>query len=193
MGELTASDVSIATNGRVPDDGPTGKTTRRLTAALAAARGYCGWPVSPVMTDVTITMDGPGGCLLSVRTLKVIGTPTVTEDGRTVDARWSADKPGLARKRNGGRWSGEYGAIQVTLTHGFSETEAADWRDAICSMVEEMTLRDKVDASTGRSARDLTRKKVDDVELDWAALRSSADKAVFGVAATLDRYRIPAF
>jgi hypothetical protein len=141
----------------------------------------------------TIVLDGPGGRLLSVRTLKVVGTPTVTEDGRPVAARWSAQAPGCARKANGGYWSGEFSAIEVTITHGKTEEEAADWRDAICSMVEEMALRNKVDKSTGRSMRDLNRKKVDDVELDWASLRSSADRAVYGVAATLDRNRIPTF
>lgn len=190
MAELTPQDVYTHTGGRVPNDGPTGKTAKRLAAALASARGYCGWRVSPVEEE-TITLDGPGGQLLSVKTLKVVGMPTVTEDGRTIEARWSAKAPGCARKASGGCWSGEFGAIEVTITHGFTEEQAADWRDAICSMVEEMTLRDKVDAATGRSARDLTAKKVDDVELTWASLRSSADRAVYGVQATLDRYRIP--
>lgn len=190
MGELAPEDVYNQTNGRVPNDGADGKTAKMLAAALAAARGYCGWHVSPVKTE-TVEDDGPGGNLLSVKTLKVVGTPTVTENGRTIDAAWSKRAPGCASKRNGGRWSGDFGAIEVTLTHGFAEEQAADWRDAICAMVEEMSLRNKVDAASGRSSRDLTRKKVDDVELDWASLRSSADRAIYGVAATLDRYRIP--
>lgn len=192
MGELTTNDVSKHSGGRVIDDGPQGKTAQMLAAALASARGYCGWHVSPVKTE-TIVDDGPGGRLLSVKTLKVIGTPTVTEHGTPVDAAWSARAPGCAQKRNGGCWSGEFGAIEVTITHGFTEVEAADWRDAICTMVEEMALRAVVDKTTGRSARDLTAKKVDDLELNWTSLRQAADRAVFGVAATLDRYRIPTF
>ncbi|WP_099024322.1 hypothetical protein [Mycolicibacterium palauense] len=189
MAELTAADVYTHTEGRLPDDAPNGKVAHMLAAALAAARAYCGWHVSPVRTD-TLVLDGPGGRLLSVPTLKVDGEPTVAEDGRPVAARWSARKPGCARKPNGGTWSGEFGAIEVTLSHGFDEVAAADWRDAICSMVEEMALRSKVDKATGRSARDLTSKKVDDIELNWADLRRAADRAVFGVAATLDRYRL---
>lgn len=185
MPELAAEDVSDYTGGRLQDDDD---TARMLAAALAAARGHCGWHVSPVRTE-TLTLDGPGGRLLSVPTLKVVGTPTVTEDGRPVDARWSAGFPGCARKRSRAYWSDEFGAITVTLTHGLTEDQAADWRDAICSMVEEMALRSKVDASTGRSARDLTGKKVDDVELNWSSLRQAADRAVFGVSATLARYR----
>ncbi|MGE2733844.1 hypothetical protein [Mycolicibacterium vaccae] len=189
MPELTAADVHTYTDGRLPNDEPNGKVANMVKAALAAARGYCGWHVSPVRSE-TLTLDGPGGRLLSVPTLKVVGAPTVVEVGRPVDVGWSSEKPGCARKRSRGLWSDEFGAIEVTLTHGFTEVQAADWRDAICSMVEEMALRSRVDKTTGRSARDLTGKKVDDVELNWSALRQSADRAVFGVAATLDRYRL---
>lgn len=132
-GELTPEDVETFTNGRLEADDDT--TAKLLTVAVAAARRYCGWHVTPVRTGDAITLDGPGSGLLVLPTLRLTELTSVTEDGVAVDLTtmaWSAR--GLVRKKSGMRWSDQFGSIEVEMSHGFAE--APDWQAAVLSMVD---------------------------------------------------------
>lgn len=186
MTELTAADVEAFTNGRLGDDA---STTQLLHAALAAARRYCGWHVSPVETD-TLTLDGPCGRVLDLPTRKLSSVDSITEDDVTVDvAKLSWSSNGSVRKKAGGCWSCDYSAISATITHGFTEDEAADWRVAILSMVSEMSLT--LSAGEAAPTGGLTRKRIDDVEYEWSdqAVSQGASRAVYSVSSVLDDYR----
>lgn len=93
----------------------------QLDAALAAVRRYCGWHVFPERAE-TILVDGPGGDLLHVPSLRVVDVESVRErsgdDWQTVEVSWSA--AGMLRKRSG-RFTGEFRGVEVTLTHGFDQ------------------------------------------------------------------------
>lgn len=163
MAELAAADLSAFTRGRLPDDDATQQV---LDAALAAARRYCGWHVCPVRTDVQMEVDGSGAAL-SLPTLNLIAVSEIVEDGVSLDVAdlyWSQSK-GVVYKRGWSRgWSGA--SILVTMTHGFSESEAADWRRAVLRLADQMSF----EPSTGeREGADVRRKRVDDVELEWFA------------------------
>ena len=82
MAELDASDVESFTNGRLSDDDA---TARLLASALAAARRYCGWHVSPVREGDEIEVDGPGGRVLSLPTLNLAEVSELSEVGVSVD------------------------------------------------------------------------------------------------------------
>lgn len=130
--ELTTLDVENYTQGRLHADDP--ETVRTLAAALGAARRYCGWSVTPAASAV-LTVDGPGSALLVLPTLRLIAVTSLTEDGAAValeDISFSAR--GLVRKRNHGCWTGEYGGIVATVTHGFDE--AWDWQAAVLSAAD---------------------------------------------------------
>ena len=128
-------------------------------AALAAARRYCGWAVTP-SEDVTVTVDGPGGPVLSLPSLHVTEVTEVIEDGVTLDvADLRVSRNGQIRKRSGAYWTAAYGAVEVTMTHGF--TTAPDFDAA----VEQAAT-----ALSGAASRDdasLKRKKVGEVENEW--------------------------
>lgn len=128
-------------------------------AALAAARRYCGWVVTPPET-VTITVDGPGGRDLSLPTLHLSALTVVVEDGVTLDVADFAVSvnTGIVRKRFG-CWTSKLGGIQVTMTHGFAA--APDFDAAV-----EQTAKALAAAGT-RADMSLKRKKVDDVEYEW--------------------------
>lgn len=162
MAELTADDVEQYTRGRLKasDD----ETDRLLSGALAAARRACGWHVSPVIEE-TLELDGEGGNVLSLPTLRIVTLTSVTELGRSYNVATELDvskRKGNIMKRGGGCWSNRYGAIEVTLEHGFTEEEAQDWRTAVL----EATNRLAVDVF--RKDPNVTRKRVDDVDIYWS-------------------------
>lgn len=190
MPELSTDDVEAFTNGRL--DADSDETERLLAAALVAARRYCGWHVSPVKSGDVLTLDGPCGRVLDLPTRRLSAVTSVTENGSTIDVsklEWSTN--GSVRKASGAPWSCKYRSISATITHGFTEEEAGDWRQAILSMVDTMS---KVNAGGSEPAGAPIRKKVDDVEYEWsdAAAAEAASRAVYSVSHVLDEFRCPA-
>jgi len=178
VAELVHTDLPAAVLARFADSVA---AQAAIDAALVAARRYVGWHVSPVKSE-TIELDGPGGRVLSLPTLNLTAVTEVTELGEAVDldsVDWSRRK-GTITKRYG-RWSGRDGSIEATVTHGFTEAEAADWRSAIVKLVDEGSQ------SSDRTSADMKRWKVDDVEYEWfEALVSANDE----LAAKFSQFRI---
>lgn len=190
--DLTAADVATFTRGRLADDGGNGEVTLMLNAALTAARNYCGWHVSPVRTADVLTVDGPGGKKLFLRTLKIRSIVSIVENGQVVpEAQYvaAADTPGMVYRRQG-CWTREYAGIVATITHGYIAAEAPDWRRAICQIVDQMSQQ-PITAS-GRSPSEQIGKRVDDVEYRWSdgRLQEQAARQVHSVSTILSNYRI---
>lgn len=135
-------------------------------AALAAARKWCGWAVTPSDPE-TVTVDGPGGLVLSLPTMHLTELTEVIEGGVTLDVDDLAFSvsAGTVRKRSGARWTSELGGITVTMTHGYDT--APDFDAAV-----EQCAAALATAGT-RSDMALKRKKVDDVEHEWFEQASS--------------------
>lgn len=179
MAELSTDDVVAFTGGRLADDD---ETQRLLDTALMVARRYCGWHVSPVHTGEDFVLDGPGGIELFPPTRKIVEVTAVTSD--TVDVLANTAVPANAPWKivlTTGTWSTAYSGVEVTLTHGYTETEATDWRQAILSMVDQMG------SSSGRSDADLVQKQVDDVIYRW---NSATEEALWAVKPILDTYEL---
>lgn len=140
--DLGPADVAAWTKGRLSGTDPVVATL--LAATLADARAFCGWHVTPVLEfsgETAITLDGPASHLLVLPTLRMSELASVSEDGLPVDVAdlaWSAR--GLVRKKSGWWWSGQFGAITVEFTHGFTIAEAAGWRAAVLSAVDRRSL-----------------------------------------------------
>lgn len=163
-----------------------------VDAVLAAARRHCGWHVSPVKTGDVLTLDGPGVQLLDLPTLKLNAVTSMVEDGTTLDvAKLNWSENGSIRKRSGGCWTHWYRAVVATITHGFTEAEAADWRKAIIEMVGDVA--DQMTDSAGEeTSGPLKRKKVNNVEYEWSEseISTAADDAVYTVQNVLEEYRL---
>ena len=207
-GELTPADVAAYTGGRLAADDP--ETARLLEAALLAARNDVGWHVSPVYYGVELVRNGPGGCKLRLPTKKIVALVSVVDNGVSLNVDQGATDPpgpdvvidpevGWLLWRRHGCWSCKPRGIVVTMDHGFTPTEASDWRQAILSIVDNMsTLR--ISAATGRSDADLTFKRVDDVEYQWPRTPGAggpgddrlglAQQVLFSAEAILQKYRI---
>lgn len=181
-GELSAVDVEQYTGGRlVAND----ETSRLLASALSAARRHCGWRVTPVATE-TVTVNGPGHHLLSLPTLNLVSLTSLTEDGVAVDVstlRWSS--LGFVHKaRHAGHWSRDFGAITVTMSHGFDPSTAADFNAAVLAAVDRMSLT--VGMGVGPSAN-LAEKRTLGVTYRW----QEAEPVPLLDEALLSPYRLP--
>lgn len=163
MPELSVADVVAYTGGRLTDDGPSGQTARLLSAALGAARRYCGWRVTPTDTE-SFTLDGPGGHILALPTMNVVELLSVTEDGIDVDVSTLRKSSfGLVRKPfRHQRWCHEIGSITVVMNHGYDDAE--DFNAAVLALVDRMSLA--VGTGVGPSAN-LAEKRVGDVTYRW--------------------------
>jgi hypothetical protein len=132
-GELVPADLAAFTQGRLSGDDP--GTADALASALAAARRFCGWHVTPVRITQAVTVDGPGSRLLVLPTLRLTELTEIIEDGVAVDVdslEWSSR--GLVRKSGQGCWTGRFGGIVATMSHGFDA--ATDWQTAVLSLAD---------------------------------------------------------
>lgn len=183
VAEIDTTDLPAATLTRF---GSTEAAQAAIDAVLVAARRYCEWYVSPVRTDDELTLDGPGGRVLDLPTGKLNALTGVVEAGTDLDvAKLDWSQNGSVRKQSGVRWSCRYRSIVATIDHGYTETEAADWRKAIVDMVNAVSY------TMATSAEALKRKKVDDVEYEWFDFASAAGQAVYAVSEVLESYRLP--
>lgn len=199
MSELSAVDVEDFTSGRLGSDDP--EVERMVDAALVTARRYCGWAVTPVIVDDAVTLDGPGSRILTLPTRKLVTLTSISENGTPLSLSslsvtpgggpGATSRPAAVRKDTSGRsgwWGDRYQSIDVVMTHGYSEAEAADWRYAVLSMVDEMA---QVQMS-GTSERDIVSKKVDDVTYHWAdRYANAAESALYSCTRIFDGYRLP--
>lgn len=195
MAELTTSDVEQFTGGRLYADDP--EVARMLQTALVVARREVGWHVSPV-AELTLVLDGPDSRILFLPTRKLVTLTSVTENGvglSLADLTWSSggppgllERPAAIRKNGRGWWSGAYQSIEVVLTSGYTEDEAADWRQAVLSMVDQMAAL----STTGRGDSDLVSKRVDDVTYTYGnPYAAMAQESIFGMSSIFDDYRLP--
>jgi hypothetical protein len=137
MPELNPGDVAQYTSGRLAAGDA--ETQRLLSFGLAAARRFCGWHVTGVREDDEVTIDGPGSALLVLPTLRLVALTGVVEHGLALDVALDlhVSARGLVRKRSGMCWSAHYGAITVTMNHGFDD--APDFNAAVLSFIDRMS------------------------------------------------------
>lgn len=196
MADLTVDDVEAFTGGRLSSSDD--ETQRMLDAALTIARRDAGWHVCPVREDDEITLDGPDSRILNLPTRKLVLLTSIEEDGvdlTLTDLSWSAggppgllERPVSVRKRSKGWWSDDYQAIVVTMDHGYTEEEAADWRYGVLTMISQMPVY----ATAGRGDADLVSKRVDDVAYSWISPYSAAAQDIlFSMSSIFDDYRLP--
>lgn len=145
MAELSVDDLIQFSGDRLAD---TDETQRVLDAALTAVRNYCHWHVSPVRTDETLTVDGPNSRTLWLPTKNLLAVHSIIEDdtvvysdssgSTTLEPYWHTS--GRIRKRSAAYWTWKPRAIDVTIDHGYTEAEAADWRGVVLSVADRMSL-----------------------------------------------------
>lgn len=177
MAELVASDVELYTKGRLPASDV--ETTRILNRALAAARRFCEWHVTPIRTNQTVTLDGSGNRVLMLPTLKLQALNSVSEYQAVTNTQLALDVTTIAVSAGGPvrlrkklivgssptlglwglRWTHQYSGVVVNMDHGYLESDAEDFRLAVLDACDRFSLE------VGRGG--LQRFHVDDVVLMW--------------------------
>lgn len=169
--------VETFTQGRLDRDDA--ETARQLDAALAAARTYCGWHVTPLLTNQSITVDGPGSGTLMLPTLALASLIAVTEDSVVLDVaelEWSAR--GLVRKLDGRFWTSRLRGVTVTVNHGVAA--APDFEAVVLAAVDRGALASGSDTL----ARVIGPFQYDSTASEPGAIFTNAERAV------LDRYAL---
>jgi hypothetical protein len=105
-----------------------------MRAAQAAVRHYCGWHISPSVTE-TITVDGYGGRTLALPSKHVTAIASITISGTDViaDAVWSEAGTVVLTS---GLWPDLPGSVQVSLTHGWDTDDVPDVAAIILSVAK---------------------------------------------------------
>lgn len=180
MADLAPADLPEEVLARFVDEAA---AQTAIDVALAVARRYCGWHVSPVVEE-TFELDGSGGRVLSPPTMNLISVSSVTENGVAVDVA----KLDISRRKGTltkpfGKWTSRDGGITVVCTHGYTEAEAADWRKAIIDLVDSESQPEDEE----RDSPDLILKRIDDVQYQWNASLPSTEERL---ASMLSQFRI---
>lgn len=175
MAELTPDDVERYTSGRLGKTAA--ETLRLLSFGLTAARRFCGWVVTYTEADV-VTLDGPGSTLLALPTLRLDKVTEVVENGVTLDVATLEVSPrGMVRKPGCGFWSDRFGAIKVTMDHGFEDAD--DFNAAVLSFVDRSSFA----AAGGRY------KAIGPFQYDTAAMAAGSAFSVVE-RSLLEQYRL---
>jgi hypothetical protein len=184
MAELSVVNVENYSNGLLSASDP--RTQYFLDAALAAARQETRWHVSPVITGDVFTLNGYGSNRIKLPTQMVVAVDSVTNDGVTLDLSTDVTLDIGSQYHNNlyinnGLWSNSINGIVVTVDHGWTEQQAADWRNAILALTVNMAEVPTI----GRSEQDMISKSVDDIVYRW-----SETPGLASIESTLSKYRL---
>lgn len=112
-GKVKAADL------RVPD---------ALAAVSRSIRNRAGWHITPLVEGHVLELDGPGGRVLALPSMRVVNLTSIVECGVTLDVSRETGidlsrDTGLVSKQGGAHWTHRYGAITVTMDHGHEQAE----------------------------------------------------------------------
>lgn len=179
MALLTPADFSAGTGGKIAADDP--RVQPLLDGAEAAVRRYCGWHIAPVTTQ-TIKLDGPGGSLLSLPTLRLVDITALSEVGNDLDVdelEWS--EKGMIRRRSG-CWTDRFRGLVITMEHGF------DSADDVKQIIQQVV------ANAIASPLGATSESAGALSVSWASTAPGVSGGLSLLArdfAVLDMYRLP--
>jgi hypothetical protein len=114
-----------------------------LANASAIVRDHCGWHIAPVI-EATLLVDGTGGTVLTLPTLRLVEVSAVRIDGNAVGNFVAFPRGQLYRC---GTWPARPGAVEVDCRHGH-ETSPGN--------VEAVVLAIACELARGNSLRQLT-------------------------------------
>lgn len=118
----TPAQVEAHTKGKLKADDL--RVQDALAAVSRSIRRRAGWHIWPLVSAHTVVLDGDGGRVLALPTLKLVNLVSIVDDGVVLDPaadlRISRDT-GLVAKRSGAHWSRHYGSIVAVMDHGEEE------------------------------------------------------------------------
>jgi hypothetical protein len=174
----------------LPDDfAATGDLTKLMSGdeaaivrqAQQAVRSYCGWHIAPVFTE-TLKLDGEGGKLLFLPSLKIVNIIAITTAGVAVLPDDVDDSEAGYLELYRGCWAPRAGKTLVTLEHGYEEAPAD-----VVGVVAQVAAR-AIDSPAGR-----TREQAGGVNVGFAFTGAGVSGGLALLEhekAILDKYRV---
>jgi len=159
----------------------------RVDTALAAVsseiRREAGWHISPRVPDHVMVLDGPGGTLVHLPSMKIQAISSIVNAGEIVDlAQVDVSRDtGLARRRDGGSWTDRYGQLVVTLDHGHDRV------DELVQLCLSLTARGLA------SPMGATREQAGALSVNWAMATQGVSGGIVPTAAergTISRFKL---
>lgn len=153
---VTPEQFAAGTGGKVSAEDP--RLVPLLAGASAGIRRYVGWHVAPVLEE-TVTLDGPGGRLLMLRTGRLLDLLEVRTSGVTLDPaaiEWS--QHGMLKLGGGLGWSDRFRGVTVRIRHGYDLADVPD----LGQIVQQVT------ANALASPMGATREQAGQVSISWA-------------------------
>lgn len=187
----TVEQLEAYTKGKLRASDP--RSLDALVAVSASIRQRAGWHVWPVLTDHALTLDGPGGPVLSIPTTRLLAVHSLFEVGRALDVEedidWSAT--GLVRKVAGGHldghysvagasWTRRYRKILATIDHGYEDVPE----------LQQLTLQ--LTARALSSPMGATREQAGSLSVNWGMATQGVSGGLVPLSAesaTMERYR----
>jgi len=130
---LTPEQFSVGTNGQIAASDP--RVPALLAGASAAVRRYCGWHIAPVLTEEDVLLDGSGGSVLRLPTLRLRALLALHNHTTELDvdaAEWSTK--GLVRLRHS-HWTDRYRGVRASYIHGYDLDEVPDLQQIVQQVV----------------------------------------------------------
>ena len=180
----TAEQLERFTRGKLREDDL--RTHDAVAAVSRSIRREAYWHIWPIVTQHELVLDGPGGPVLAVPTMKLRAVHSITDAGNVlataddVDAAvdWSA--AGLISKVGGGTWTRRYRQIRVTIDHGHDEVED----------LQQLTLQ--LAARALSSPMGATREQAGSLSVNWGMAVQGVSGGLIPLApeqAVMERYR----
>lgn len=146
-----------------------------LAAVSSSIRNHCGWHISPVKLADEIILDGPGGRLLQLPTLKIVSLTAVEEDGTALDVTKIdiSSRTGQI-ERTEGFWTRRYGKIKVTMDHGYEQTP--DIKQVVLDIV----------ARGLASPMGATREQAGSLSVNWGMVQPGVSGGIVPLASELN-------
>jgi hypothetical protein len=98
-----------------------------VISACAAVRAEAGWHIAPSVSE-TLTVDSPGGPLLTLPTLALTEVSAVRDvtdpDDTETLGDWRVSAAGMLARTNGQPWPAGFGVLEVDVTHGYDQCPA---------------------------------------------------------------------
>lgn len=174
---LTPLEFSAGTGGKIAASDP--RLPAMLEGATSAIRNYCGWHVAPLVTEPMV-LDGPGGQLLTLPTLRLAAVTSLSIAGEAVDLtdlEWSAS--GEVWRSC---WPKRFRSVEITVSHGF------DSAPDLVQVVQQVV------ANAITSPLGATREQAGPFAVSWATTAPGVSGGLSLLQrdlATLTLYRLP--
>lgn len=178
---LSPEQFAQGTGGKILASDP--RVQLLIDGATAAIRRYCRWHVAPVV-DQSFRLDGPGGAVLVLPTMRIEEVESVAERGVALEDdvhyEWSAN--GEIRRLGRALWTYRWRAIDVKIRHGFESA------DDLAQIVQQVV------ANALASPMGATREQAGQVSVSWATTAPGVSGGLSLLErdmALLNTYRLP--